>query len=63
MTEAKLNLDPREAEAFNRLASRWWDPQGDFRPLHDLNGPRVDWISGLAPTVARCSTSAVAAAC
>jgi 2-polyprenyl-6-hydroxyphenyl methylase/3-demethylubiquinone-9 3-methyltransferase len=49
MTEAKLNLDPREAEAFNRLASRWWDPQGDFRPLHDLNGPRVDWISGLAP--------------
>jgi len=49
MIESALNLDPREAEAFNRLASRWWDPQGDFRPLHDLNGPRVDWISGLAP--------------
>jgi len=46
---SELNLDPREAEAFNRLASRWWDPQGDFRPLHDLNGPRVDWICGLAP--------------
>lgn len=39
-----LNLDPRETEAFNRLAARWWDPEGDFRPLHDLNGPRVDWI-------------------
>ncbi len=45
---SELNLDPREAEAFNRMASRWWDPEGDFRPLHDLNGPRVDWISALA---------------
>lgn len=48
-TEAKLNLDPSEAEAFNRQASRWWDPQGDFRPLHDMNGPRVDWIGAQAP--------------
>lgn len=38
------NVDPREAEAFDRAASRWWDPEGDFRPLHDINGPRVDWI-------------------
>ena len=38
------NLDPTESESFDRLASRWWDPQGDFRPLHDMNGPRVDWI-------------------
>lgn len=44
----ELNLDPREAEAFNRIASRWWDPEGEFRPLHDLNGPRVDWISAIA---------------
>ncbi|MGK7295907.1 MAG: bifunctional 2-polyprenyl-6-hydroxyphenol methylase/3-demethylubiquinol 3-O-methyltransferase UbiG [Candidatus Wenzhouxiangella sp. M2_3B_020] len=43
-TEKALNLDPSEAESFDRLASRWWDPQGDFRPLHDMNGPRVDWI-------------------
>lgn len=49
MNETTLNLDPREAEAFNRLASRWWDPEGDFRPLHDLNGPRVDWIASIAP--------------
>jgi len=46
---AKLNLDPREADAFNRQASRWWDPQGDFRPLHDMNGPRVEWIQQQAP--------------
>lgn len=39
------NLDPAEAEKFNALAARWWDPEGDFRPLHDINGPRVDYIS------------------
>jgi len=38
------NLDPRETQAFDRLASRWWDPEGEFRPLHDINGPRADWI-------------------
>lgn len=48
LTEARLNLDPREADAFNRAASRWWDPQGDFRPLHDMNGPRVEWIRSQA---------------
>lgn len=44
MTEPVLNLDPSESESFDRLASRWWDPEGDSGPLHDLNGPRVDWI-------------------
>jgi len=48
-----LNLDPREAEAFNRAASRWWDPEGEFRPLHDMNGPRVDWIRNIAPVEGR----------
>ena len=38
------NLDHRETQAFDRLASRWWDPEGEFRPLHDINGPRADWI-------------------
>jgi len=47
----KLNFDPREAEAFNRLAARWWDPQGDFRPLHDINGPRARWIERRASGV------------
>lgn len=38
------NVDPREAEKFDALAARWWDPEGDFRPLHDINGPRVAFI-------------------
>mgnify|MGYP001152854260 CR=1 FL=1 len=39
------NFDPAEAEKFDALASRWWDPEGDFRPLHDINGPRADYIA------------------
>ncbi|MDX1626074.1 MAG: bifunctional 2-polyprenyl-6-hydroxyphenol methylase/3-demethylubiquinol 3-O-methyltransferase UbiG [Wenzhouxiangellaceae bacterium] len=41
----KQNVDPAESESFDRLASRWWDPEGEFRPLHDLNGPRAEWIA------------------
>ena len=44
-SSASPNLDPAEAEKFDGLASRWWDPQGDFRPLHDINGPRADYIA------------------
>ncbi len=39
------NLDPDEASKFNALAARWWDTEGDFRPLHDINGPRVEYIA------------------
>jgi len=39
-----LNLDPREIAKFEALASRWWDPEGDFRPLHDLNPVRLAYI-------------------
>lgn len=42
------NLDPGEAAKFNALAARWWDPDGDFRPLHDINGPRVEYIAARA---------------
>jgi 2-polyprenyl-6-hydroxyphenyl methylase/3-demethylubiquinone-9 3-methyltransferase len=42
------NLDPAEADKFDALASRWWDPEGDFRTLHDINGPRVDFIADRA---------------
>ena len=49
----KVNYDPRETDAFNRLAARWWDPQGEFKPLHDLNGPRVDWLISRAPVKGR----------
>jgi 2-polyprenyl-6-hydroxyphenyl methylase/3-demethylubiquinone-9 3-methyltransferase len=39
-----VNADPAELEKFNRLAHRWWDPEGDFRPLHEINPLRLEWI-------------------
>jgi 2-polyprenyl-6-hydroxyphenyl methylase/3-demethylubiquinone-9 3-methyltransferase len=39
-----INADPAELEKFSRLAARWWDPQGEFRPLHDINPLRLEWI-------------------
>ena len=47
------NLDPREVEHFERIAARWWDPTGDFRPLHDINPVRVDFIDGHAGLAGR----------
>ena len=38
------NVDQGELAKFQKLASRWWDPTGDFKPLHDINPLRVDWI-------------------
>src|SRR5690349_21996045 len=43
-----VNADPRELAKFSELAHRWWDPQGEFRPLHQINPLRLDWIDGLA---------------
>ena len=39
-----MNADPVELEKFSRLAHRWWDPAGEFRPLHEINPLRLDWI-------------------
>ena len=39
------NVDPAEISKFNSLAARWWDKQGDFRPLHDLNPLRANYIA------------------
>jgi 2-polyprenyl-6-hydroxyphenyl methylase/3-demethylubiquinone-9 3-methyltransferase len=39
-----VNADPAELEKFSQLAHRWWDPQGEFRPLHDINPLRLAWI-------------------
>jgi 2-polyprenyl-6-hydroxyphenyl methylase/3-demethylubiquinone-9 3-methyltransferase len=47
----RVNADPAELEKFSQLASRWWDPQGEFRPLHEINPLRLQWIdvrAGLA---------------
>lgn len=38
------NIDPAERDKFDRLASSWWDPQGESRPLHELNPARVRFI-------------------
>jgi len=42
--EQTVNVDDAELARFNALASRWWDPDGDFRPLHEINPLRLDWI-------------------
>ena len=39
-----MNVDPAELEKFSALASRWWDPEGEFRPLHEINPLRLQWI-------------------
>jgi 2-polyprenyl-6-hydroxyphenyl methylase / 3-demethylubiquinone-9 3-methyltransferase len=48
MATADQNADPAELAKFGELAHRWWDPHGEFRPLHDLNPLRLGWIDGLA---------------
>ena len=39
-----INVDPRELEKFSELAHRWWDPHAEFRPLHEINPLRLDFI-------------------
>ena len=39
-----MNVDPAELQNFSELAHRWWDPTGSFRPLHEINPLRLDWI-------------------
>lgn len=39
------NFDQQELAKFNALASRWWDPQSEFRPLHEINPLRMGFIS------------------
>jgi 2-polyprenyl-6-hydroxyphenyl methylase / 3-demethylubiquinone-9 3-methyltransferase len=43
-----INVDPLEIEKFSELAHRWWDPRAEFRPLHDINPLRLDYIDSLA---------------
>lgn len=43
------NVDPQELAKFSELAHRWWDPESEFRPLHQINPLRLDWIAGLMP--------------
>jgi 2-polyprenyl-6-hydroxyphenyl methylase/3-demethylubiquinone-9 3-methyltransferase len=43
------NVDPRELAKFGELAHRWWDPDSEFKPLHEINPLRLDWIDHHAP--------------
>ncbi len=43
-----INADPLELAKFSELAHRWWDTESDFRPLHEINPLRLDWIDALA---------------
>ena len=43
-----INVDPLELEKFSQLAHRWWDPGAEFKPLHEINPLRLDYIDGIA---------------
>ena len=43
-----VNADPQELDKFGELAHRWWDAEGEFAPLHQINPLRLDWIAAQA---------------
>jgi 2-polyprenyl-6-hydroxyphenyl methylase/3-demethylubiquinone-9 3-methyltransferase len=49
MTEVTHNVDQDEIAKFEKLASRWWDPHSEFKPLHDINPLRLEYIERLVP--------------
>lgn len=48
MTTTTTNVNPREIARFEELAARWWDPDGESRPLHDLNPVRTAYVAARA---------------
>lgn len=44
-----MNADPLELQKFGELAHRWWDPTSEFRPLHEINPLRLEWINARVP--------------
>ncbi len=42
------NVDPQELAKFSELAHRWWDESSEFRPLHEMNPLRLEWINSMA---------------
>ena len=45
----RVNVDPAELAKFSDLAHRWWDMDSEFRPLHQINPLRLDWIASTCP--------------
>ena len=48
MTDTTSNVDHDEIAKFEKLAARWWDPESEFKPLHDINPLRLDYIDRIA---------------
>jgi 2-polyprenyl-6-hydroxyphenyl methylase/3-demethylubiquinone-9 3-methyltransferase len=48
-TDTVQNIDNTEREKFDSVAAGWWDPEGPFRPLHDLNPARLKFIADRVP--------------
>ena len=48
-----MNVNNSEIEKFDSLASQWWDKQGEFKTLHDINPLRANWIDGMSPVAKR----------
>jgi len=48
MKDDGINADPLELEKFSQLAHRWWDPNSEFKPLHEINPLRMNYIEELA---------------
>jgi 2-polyprenyl-6-hydroxyphenyl methylase/3-demethylubiquinone-9 3-methyltransferase len=48
-----VNADPQELAKFGELAHRWWDPNSEFKPLHEINPLRLDWIESVLPLAGR----------
>ncbi len=46
---SRTNVDPSEIAKFEALASRWWDPTSEFKPLHDINPLRLNYIDSRSP--------------
>ena len=44
MNDSNSNVDPGEIDKFSQLAAKWWDPDSEFKPLHDINPLRLTWI-------------------
>ncbi|MES9945152.1 bifunctional 2-polyprenyl-6-hydroxyphenol methylase/3-demethylubiquinol 3-O-methyltransferase UbiG [Candidatus Thiodiazotropha sp. CDECU1] len=49
MSTEEINVDHAEVSKFEELASRWWDPHSEFKPLHEINPLRLEYIKRLAP--------------
>jgi 2-polyprenyl-6-hydroxyphenyl methylase/3-demethylubiquinone-9 3-methyltransferase len=53
VTAAPANVDPDEVGKFDSMAQRWWDPKGEFGPLHRLNPLRLGYVDARAPLAGR----------